>query len=93
MKKWIVVYCIVLAMSCKQESKPEQGIVFKNDFENTLGWTDADPQRLMKGMAHSGNYSALTDPAHPYSLGFIRKMKDISDRPIKSIGFAIRFNT
>ena len=85
MKKLSFVLLLGFLLACHEETKLEEAIVHQNDFESMLGWSDVDPGRLMKGLAHSGNYSTLTDSMHPYSLGFIRKLKEISDRPIKRI--------
>lgn len=85
MKKWTFVLMLGFLLSCHKENKPEQVIVHQNDFDSMLGWSDVDQGRLFKGNAHSGNYSAFTDFNHPYSLGFIRKLREISDRPIKRI--------
>lgn len=85
MKKWPFVFLLGFLLSCSDKNKPEQAIVLQNDFESMLGWSDVEQGRLLKGNAHSGNYSALTDSNHPYSLGFIRKLREITDGPVKRI--------
>lgn len=85
MKRWSFVLLLVFLLSCLEENVSEQFIVQQNDFESMLGWSDVDPGRLLRGNAHSGNYSALTDSNHPYSLGFIRKLREITDHPVKRI--------
>lgn len=84
MKKSLFLILFIIS-ACHQEAKKKQAIIQKNDFESLLGWSDLDPGRLIKGTAHSGSYAALTDSLHPFSAGFIRKIKDISDQRIKKI--------
>ncbi len=84
MKNPAIILMFIL-IACHQEVRNEQALIHKNDFESLLGWTDTDAGRLVKGTAHSGIYSALTDSLHAYSIGFIRKMKDLSDQRIKKI--------
>src|SRR5947199_3909275 len=79
MRRALLFFFPVLFFSCREKKIiPEEGIVFKNDFESLSGWTNIDTTVLLHGIAHSGNYSALTDTAHRYSAGFIRKLKYIS---------------
>jgi hypothetical protein len=84
MHKILFLIAVLSLIACHKQ-KEKNIIVEKNDFESLIGWVQVDANKLTKESSHSGIYAAKTDSASPYSIGFIRKLNEISDHQIIQI--------
>lgn len=70
--------------SCNNNEIPETDLHFKNNFESSLFWGGNDT-RVEKGAAFSGNYYCKIDSIHPYSIGFIQRLGNISPKSLSKL--------
>ena len=59
-----------------QHEQPNDELAFSCDIESIVGWTDFSA--IQKFKAHTGNYACLVDTGFPFSIGFRRRVGDIS---------------
>jgi hypothetical protein len=63
------------------------------DFEQSIGWGDADPGSLTTEKAHSGRWSVRVKPEVPFSYTYARTLGDMSTTPLTRMvleGWALR---
>jgi len=52
------------------------------DFEQSIGWGDADPNSLTTEKAHSGHWSVRVKPDVPFGYTYARNLSEISKTPL-----------
>jgi hypothetical protein len=52
------------------------------DFEQSIGWGDADPASLTTEKAHSGKWSVRVQPNVPFGYTYSRTLGDMSATPL-----------
>lgn len=62
-------------MGCRTVEKND-GLTYFCDMESIIGWTDFTA--IQKFDAHTGNYACLVDTGFPFSIGFRRRIGDLS---------------
>lgn len=83
----LTIGSLLLAGCGKKESK-EEGVIFNNDFEATLGWIE-NVNGVVRGEAHSGNFLCKTDTLGPYGNTFTLELNKISDKPLKKVSASV----
>lgn len=63
------------------------GTTFSNDMDNVKMWNN--PANVVKGIAHSGNYSCKLDTANIYSFGFNTLLGDALTQMPKKINVSL----
>ncbi len=93
MKNLLVIIAILsLFFSCAKENKTKDPLYYSNDLENTIGWND-HASLTVGDDAHSGKVFSKTTAEFPYSYGFHRTLKDISEKRVKKAEFSAWVNT
>jgi hypothetical protein len=84
----LAIGATLLIASCSSEKTKHEGNFFGNDFESIDGWIREQPH-LVKGDAHSGNYSIKVDSSLEFGYTFMLPMKSIATKPIKKVKVSI----
>lgn len=70
MKNALLALSLVSLVACgKEDAATDSDVLMSSDIDSIVGWV-ADPNALVKGEAHSGQYSLRVDPTHEFSPGF-----------------------
>ncbi len=83
----LTILILSVLTHCTRRHKADNLHYFQ-DFESIAGWFGM-PALSSDIKGHSGNYSMLTNAQLDYSPGLTRKLKEISDKPIKKIRASI----
>jgi hypothetical protein len=74
--------------ACHSNSNPSSrsadapGVLTFADFEQSIGWGDADPASLTTEKAHSGRWSVRVKPDVPFGYTYARTLGDMSSTPL-----------
>jgi len=60
----------------------DPAVLTSADFEQSIGWGDADPNSLTTEKAHSGKWSVRVKPDVPYGYTYARTLGDMSSTPL-----------
>lgn len=80
-KLLLILFATILFSSCGSSS---ENFKFNNDLENIDGWFEQ--KQIVRGEAHSGDFSCLITPEVHYGITFRRKLADLNHgNPVKTI--------
>jgi len=83
----IFVCCVILFSSCSNgDSIQPNKLIYSNDFEQLIGWSNCGLDIYISDeQASNGTFSCKTDTINRYSLGFARRLPDITKKGIRNI--------
>ncbi|MBJ6107448.1 hypothetical protein JAO73_00385 [Hymenobacter sp. BT523] len=77
-----------LLSACHSNNEPngrnpaDAAVLATADFEQSIGWGDADPASLTTEKAHSGQWSVRVKPEAAFGYTYARQLKDLSPTPL-----------
>ncbi|GAB3574254.1 hypothetical protein GCM10027345_07910 [Hymenobacter daeguensis] len=64
------------------QATSDPAVLTSADFEQSIGWGDADPASLTTEKAHSGRWSVRVKPEVPFGYTYSRTLGDLSPTPL-----------
>ncbi len=87
MKKFFFLLPLAVLSACggdNAESGADKDVLMTSDIDGAAGWV-ADPNALVKGEAHSGQYSLRVDQTHTFSPGYTAIMGKLSPTHLRGV--------